>query len=199
MYSKYPNISAYVLAGGKSSRMGADKGLVLFREKPMVQYVLDVLDANFNKTTIITTNKDYEQFGYEMIADIIHDIGPAGGIFTAMKHASTDKIFIISCDMPFITSKVVDYLVENSQSAQICLSFSDENVQPLPGVYSTECAEKWKELVKQGNYKLRDLVMHFRLKTIDTKNMFGLSDVLFMNINDKKQLDHALKLHPDEN
>ena len=199
MYSKYPNISAYVLAGGKSSRMGADKGLVLFREKPMVQYVLDVLNANFNKTTIISPNQDYERFGYEVIADIIPDIGPAGGIYTAMKHASTNKIFIISCDMPFITSKVVCFLVENSRSAQICLSLSDVSVQPLPGVYSTDCAEKWEELVKQGNYKLRDLVTHFRLKTIETKNMFGLSDVLFMNINDKQQLEHAVNLHIDEN
>lgn len=199
MYSKYPNISAYVLAGGKSSRMGADKGLVLFREKPMVQYVLDVLDANFTKTTIISPNQDYEQFGYEVIADIIPDIGPAGGIYTALKHTSTKKIFIISCDMPFITSKVVSFLVKNSRSAQICLSLSDDYIQPLPGVYSTECAEKWEELVKQGNYKLRDLVTHFRLKTIETKNMFGLSDVLFMNINDKQQLEHALNLHIDEN
>ncbi len=56
-------VNGYILAGGKSSRMGQDKGLMLFNQKPLVQYVLQSLQTVVNKVIIVANNPAYEQFG----------------------------------------------------------------------------------------------------------------------------------------
>ena len=85
------NISGYILAGGKSSRMGSDKGLMLLNKKAVIQHAIEQLEKSVKNIFIISNNIEYEKFGFKLIPDLIKDIGPAGGIYTALKHTHTNQ------------------------------------------------------------------------------------------------------------
>ena len=100
-------IVAYILAGGKSSRMGDDKGLLLLHEKPVIQYMIDEIKKVTDDISIVTSNEKYKQFNLKIIEDTFKDKGPAAGIDAALLDAKEETIFITSCDMPFVDEKSI--------------------------------------------------------------------------------------------
>ncbi len=192
MDSKIKNTNGYILAGGKSSRMGADKGLLLFEGKPMIQYVIELMQPLFDNLVIVSNNPDYEKLGLEVIPDLIKDIGPAGGIYTALHHSNATLNFIVSCDMPFVTKEAIAFVVNNINESQIILLENKGKIEPLFGVYSTDCEKKWLQLIEQNKIKLQDMVLHFKLKTIAVENNEIFAASFFKNINTKEDLNKAL-------
>jgi len=192
MNSKMKN--GYILAGGKSSRMGADKGLLLFEGKAMIEYVINQMLPVFDNLVIVSNNPEYEKFGLEVIPDLIKNIGPAGGIYTALHHSNAKLNFIVSCDMPFVTQEAIEFVVNNTNESQIVLIENKGRIEPLFGVYSKECEENWLQLIEQKIIKLQDMVLHFKLKTfpIENKEIFAAS--FFKNINTQEDFNNALNL-----
>lgn len=193
MANKINHIDAYILAGGKSSRMGKDKGFLNFNDKPLVQTIVEQLQPVVNKIIIVSNNPDYEKFGLNVIPDLIKDTGPAGGIHAALTNAQSERIFIVSCDMPFITIPAAAYMMKQAAHSQITLPLYHGKIQPLFGVYSRQCLAKWKQLIEQGIIKLQEMVTHFDLLKIDIENNKLFNDLLFTNINDINDYNNALK------
>ncbi|MFZ1799116.1 MAG: molybdenum cofactor guanylyltransferase [Chitinophagaceae bacterium] len=193
MANKINHIDAYILAGGKSSRMGKDKGFLNFNDKPLVQTIVEQLQPVVNKIIIVSNNPDYEKFGLNVIPDLIKDTGPAGGIHAALTNAQSERIFIVSCDMPFITIPAAAYMMKQAAHSQITLPLYHGKIQPLFGVYSRQCLAKWKQLIEQGIIKLQEMVTHFDLLKIDIENNKLFNDLLFTNINDINDYNKALK------
>lgn len=187
-------INGYILAGGKSSRMGMDKGLMLFKGKAFIQYIIEQLHPAVNEIVIVSNNKEYQKFGFEVIGDLIKDIGPAGGIYSALHHTNKDLNFIVSCDMPFITKEAIEFIIQNKSYSKIILPVYQGKTEPLFGVYSKECLTKWLELIELGCIKLQDLVNSFELKTINTDNNKLFNTSLFTNINTKNDFQKAINL-----
>ena len=77
-------VTGIILAGGKSSRMGEDKGLLLLNNIPMIQYIINVFDTLKIPVMIIANNDNYKQFHLPVYTDIVKDKGPAGGILSAL-------------------------------------------------------------------------------------------------------------------
>lgn len=194
MDSKIKNTNGYILAGGKSSRMGTDKGLMLFEGKAMIKYVIEQMQPIFDKLVIVSNNPEYEKFGLEVIPDLIKDIGPAGGIYTALHHSNATLNFIVSCDMPFVTKEAIAFVVNNINESQIILLENKGKIEPLFGVYSTDCEKKWLQLIEQNKIKLQDMVLHFKLKTIAVENNEIFSTTFFKNINTQDDFNNALNL-----
>jgi len=190
---KISHIDAYILAGGKSSRMGTDKGLILFRGKPLIERVIEQLYPLFKSIYIVSNNHDYDRFGLQVIEDTIKEIGPAGGIHASLGNTQSDKIFIVSCDMPFITTNAIQFIIRHSAGSQIALPVYHEQIQPLFGVYSKNCLPNWKRLIQQKIIKLQEMVTHFQLSKINIENETQFNEVLFMNINDENDLIKALQ------
>jgi molybdopterin-guanine dinucleotide biosynthesis protein A len=188
---KYCN--GYILAGGKSSRMGEDKGLILFNRKPVVQYVIDALAPVVDEVVIVSNNQAYEVFGLKVIADEIKDVGPAGGIGAALQNSTSEKNFIVGCDMPFVTREAIETVIKQSYGYQITLPLNADQLEPLFGVYTTDCKDEWLRLVREGIVKLHELVTHFNLKKLKTDNNGLFAEKLFMNINTRQELESALK------
>lgn len=182
----------YILAGGKSSRMGIDKGLMLLNGKAIVQYVIDQMQPVVGKLVIVSNNQEYSKFGFEVINDLIHDIGPAGGIYSALNHSTTEKNFIISCDMPFVNSDAIRFVVKNAFQSEITIPLHHQNVEPLFGVYSKTCLPKWEELIGNGMLKMHDLIEYFNVLKLDV----GINDLfagnIFMNINTNSDFEKAI-------
>ena len=182
------NINGYILAGGKSSRMGTDKGLMLFRGKEIIKYSMEQLQPMVNKVVIVSNNMEYGKFGVEVIPDLIKDIGPAGGIYSALDHSDVNLNFIVSCDMPFITKDAINFLIQNSGTSQITVPFYQGHLEPLFGVYAKTCLVQWLTLINQGCIKIKDLASNFDLRTINIDDNELFHPSFFTNMNTKDDL-----------
>lgn len=184
-------VTGYILAGGKSSRMGTDKGLLLLEGKPMIQYVIEQMQLIFDKVVIVSNNPEYKKFGLDVIPDLIKDIGPAGGIYTALHHSGTKLNFVVSCDMPFVTAVAIEFVIRNSEESQVILLENKGRIEPLFGMYSKECEAIWLKLIEEGKIKLQEMVLNFKFKVIPIENneIFGAN--FFKNINTKEDLKNA--------
>ena len=192
MNTKIKNVNGYILAGGKSSRMGTDKGLLLFEGKPMIQYVIEQMQPIFDKLVIVSNNPEYEKFGLEVIPDLIKDIGPAGGIYTALHHSEAKLNFMVSCDMPFLTKEAIAFIVKNADENQIVLLENQGKLEPLFGIYTRDCKAVWLQLIQQKKVKLQEMVSHFKLKIIPIENNEIFAPSFFKNIHTKEDFNNAL-------
>ena len=194
MNIKLNNVNGYILAGGKSSRMGKDKGLINYNGIAIVEHIIGQIKPLVNKLVIVSNNIEYEKFGFEVINDLMKGIGPAGGIYTALRHTDLELNFIVSCDMPYINKDGVQYIIQNSIHSQITVPEKDGITEPLVGVYSKDCLNKWTQLIQQRKIKLQEMILHFKLNIINVNDNILFDNNFFMNINTKKDLDNAINL-----
>ncbi|MCL4167425.1 UNVERIFIED_CONTAM: hypothetical protein GTU68_012318, partial [Idotea baltica] len=105
------DITGIILAGGKSSRMGTDKGFLFLNNKPFVQYSIDALMPLVSEIIIVSDNPDYDVFGFKRINDSTKNAGPVAGICSGLEASSTDYNLILSCDIPLISSQILERLI----------------------------------------------------------------------------------------
>ncbi len=193
------NISGFVLTGGKSSRMGVEKGLMLFDGKSLVQRALETLSVVADEVFISANNPYYNQFSKPVIPDIVQGIGPMGGIYSCLVQSATDYNIFLSCDTPFVLSDLLLYLMREIDG-HICVVpvHDDEKVEPLCGIYSKKCADAFSEFIRKGNYKMMDV-----LKAVDyhpvrvDESLSFYNPHLFFNINTPTDCTRAMQYLPD--
>lgn len=182
--------SAYILAGGKSSRMGSDKGLVIWNNLPMIQHICTVLSSIFPQIHIISTNPKYSQFNVLVHTDIIPNKGPLGGIYTALYPSTEEKIFIISCDMPFISGQLIQFILANNNQSDIIVPSIGNRIQPLCGIYSRSILLELKKRIDHEHLKVTDMFSSLDVTILDADH-FG--EDVFYNINTPADLEKASK------
>jgi molybdenum cofactor guanylyltransferase len=179
--------TAYLLAGGKSSRMGSDKGLLLFRNKPMAKHILEVLQNVFPTVKIVSNSPLYTQFGLEVIPDLVPDSGPMGGIYTGLLDCKEDAAFFVGCDMPFITEQAIHYLLVQAQDS-CSVASSGDKIHPLFGTYLSRESTVIKEHLDSGKFKMLRLIDQLSAKIISYEQ-HEWPDI-FVNINSPEDLNH---------
>lgn len=162
---------AYILCGGQSKRMGQDKALVSIHGKPMIEYVIEVAQKVTNKLYLVGNKIEYKDFGCPIISDLVTNKGPMGGIFTALKNANSPTILILSCDIPFISTKTLHKLIESidGQNSAFLLK-TNKGLQPLAGVYKKELIPELEEHLKQNELKLKSFINNVKAKTVFLEN-----------------------------
>ena len=178
-----------ILAGGKSSRMGEDKGLVLLNGKPMIQYVIEALKEVVSDIIIISNNASYNKFRIPVYADIIKDKGPVGGIYTGLYHSKTQLNFCISCDVPMISSDFILWLLKRSGNASITLPMYKDKIHQMIGVYSKQVLSNFKESTEKEHLKLSQVNKDMACEIIDIEKEYAnFDELIFSNINTKNEL-----------
>ncbi|MGF7137914.1 molybdopterin-guanine dinucleotide biosynthesis protein A [Roseimarinus sediminis] len=179
------NITGVVMAGGKSSRMGSDKGLLDFEGKPMVKYAIDLLSAYF-KTLIISSNdRNYEMFNLPLVPDFHKNCGPICGLHAVMQQVETPYVFILSCDMPLMTVPVVEKLLASLNDDEIVVPrLTDGKIEPLCAIYSVRLLNKIEKQMLRSCYKMTELIKSSASNYVDFKDAGP-----FFNINHPGELN----------
>ena len=181
-------ITAIILAGGKSSRMKEDKGLVYFNGKMLVEHVIASAKKITNHIIFITANPAYRQFGYPCIEDEMKEKGPLGGIFTGLVHSSTQKNLVIGCDMPFLSQNIFIGLINNCEGVDALLTEHKGKAEPLCAIYDRSCLPHFRQRLEQNQLKITDALegLNIRVISFDKEDWFVGNE--FANINSIEEL-----------
>jgi len=188
-----PDISAYILAGGKSSRFGENKALYNYEGKPLVQRIVDTVSSVLPRIGIIANQPElYEFLGLPIHTDIIPGLGPIGGIYTALKNSTTQHVFITACDMPDISPRLIEYMISVADNHDVTIPFIEDFYEPLHAIYSRSCIDTINKMIARDERRIHTFLT---LETITTRKILHdeisrIADpsVVFRNINFKADL-----------
>lgn len=191
--------SFIVLCGGKSRRMGRDKGSMGIYGKPMVIHVIETLASIADEIVLVLRDDnqvDYyseiidsfnfnEKVEFNICTDILSDQGPLAGILTGLRCIKSDKAMIIPCDSPFISElfvkKMFSYSVDTNFDAFIP-KWSDGNLEPLHAIYRKNIESIILKLLNEDIRDVKGLLKKLKVKYIDAKSL-DTSGKSFVNIN----------------
>ncbi len=177
-------LTGIILSGGKSSRMGKEKGLCWLKGKPLIEYSFDHL-KNFCDSIIISSNSnEYEYLGCQIVKDEVQDIGPAGGIYSCLRASGNDENFIVSCDMPMITGDLIQYLLSQKKDFDALIPLFNGFPEPLCAFYRQSCIPVFKKSIDLGKYKIQDIIKGVNAGFVPVKPTDPFySPLLFTNVN----------------
>jgi molybdopterin-guanine dinucleotide biosynthesis protein A len=183
------DITAVILAGGKSRRMKTDKALIKFNDRTLLENQIDLLNPIFNKIIISANSQNYSFANLQIINDEQSDLGPIGGILSVLKKVKTDYVFIISVDMPLITTGLIKHLISKKANYDIVLPVFNDKYEPTCAVYSRNCINTIEEQIFAKDYKLKNFIEKSNTNFVEiNENSEFYNKDLFVNLNSPKDL-----------
>ena len=193
----HSKILGTVLAGGKSARLGMDKSQVKLADKLLIDYILSEIIEEF-KEILIVANKsiDFQKSNkISVIEDFKKDLGPLGGVFTAMKWIKDNNkdyqwVSTFPTDSPFFKNKILkDFFNEiHPRESKLFFIKSNNTRHNIFGLWSLELMNKLEEDLNKGERKVEVWANNVGVKVINMD--FGKDDPFF-NINTKEDLEKA--------
>ncbi len=152
-------LSVAILAGGRSRRMGQNKALLRLEDKTMIEHVVHAAQKVAGDLMLITNSpQEYAFLRLPMHRDIVADIGPLGGIFTALQQCKTSHCLVLACDLPFLNESVLRLLVEKIAGADVVAADAGRGAEPLCAVYSSACQAVIRQQIERKEYKINSLL-----------------------------------------
>ncbi len=185
---KISNYSAAILSGGKNSRFnGENKAQLKLDNQKIIDRILNVLTTIFDEIIIVSNQKDlYSEYtNVKIVSDYYKEIGPLGGIHSALKNANNDNVFIVSCDMPFLNKDMIIKQIEfhHLKESDITIPRLADSNEPLHGIYKKSIISILeKHIQSSDNYRIRSLFEFISISyfLIDTNEK---TKKIFTNIN----------------
>ncbi|MCG6536922.1 MAG: molybdenum cofactor guanylyltransferase [Syntrophales bacterium LBB04] len=185
------DVTGVILAGGKNSRMGTDKAFIEINGSPMVNRTVKTLRAIFDEIIIVTNSPLlYLDQNVKLVTDIFPDKGALGGLYTGLFYSSHPLAFVCACDMPFLNSIFIKYMIDHSAGYNIIVPDNGDGLQPLHALYRRTCMHSMRALLDQGKLKVSDLYKGQKMLTIkkETIQSFYDADKMFLNVNTYEDL-----------
>src|SRR5690606_684836 len=132
-----------VLVGGKSKRMQRDKGLMKWHEKEQRYHIADLLGAVCEEVFLSCRQEQQSQISsdYQTLTDTFLDLGPYGGILSALRAQPDRAWLVIACDLPLLDANTIHFLIENRNRKFIATTFAsphDGLPEPLITIWEPE-------------------------------------------------------------
>lgn len=172
-----------ILSGGKSTRMGADKGLMNYRGKPMIEYILALMSEACTRILIVSSNEEYTQFGHQLVEDEVPDYGPVMGILSGLRRSNTELNLILSCDTPNVTQALMEQLKDGIQDHDIAAAISSTGIHPLIAVYHKRTMSTFEQAVRAGEHRLRSVISKLNVVEVEVEN-----ELIVKNLNRPEDL-----------
>jgi molybdenum cofactor guanylyltransferase len=193
-------VAAFVLAGGKSSRMGADKALLEIAGEPLIVRTVKLASTVANPVRVVGGADKFTALRLAALEDDHPGDGPLGGIATALRATSHEWNLILACDLPYLTHRWLEHLVERARSSQadaVVPATRHQNYEPLCAMYRKRCAHDAASAVAAGNLKVQEFVAALheagRLEPVEPAEWkrFDSAGRLFKNMNEPADYDEA--------
>ncbi len=154
----HEEITGIILAGGRATRMGGeDKGLIQIAGIPLYQYVLSRLRPQIGQIAISANRNQacYGESGLPIVSDLTPDFsGPLAGMLAGLKHATTEWVVFVPCDVPDFPATLVDQLWQQKGNSLAAYASDGERAHPTLALLHTSLAPQLKEYLARGERKL---------------------------------------------
>ncbi len=190
-------IAGVILAGGLARRMkNQDKGLVLYKGKPLISYAIKAL-SGVTEEILINANRNlavYQAFGLPVVTDLTADFqGPLAGILSAMVFTTADVLVVVPCDSPLIKAEHLQKLLRRraETNAAVAVAFDGERLHPVFLAIKTSLKSSLQNYLESGHRKVDQWLKQHPMVIVD----FSDQPCIFSNINTLTDLEvlEALK------
>ena len=185
-------INAFVLAGGKSSRMGVDKAFIELNGQTLLARVLGLAATVGMRVWILGGREKFAAFG-PVIEDEFPDHGPLAGIHAALQSSDRDLNLILAVDMPFVERGFLEYLANCAKGSGSVATAprSDGRWQPLCAIYRREFASVAEQALRADKNKIDPLFAQVDVRVIEENEMRanGFAPEMFRNLNTPEELE----------
>ncbi len=183
-------VTGVILAGGLARRMNhRDKGLVIYKGRPLVSYAIAAITAVAGQS-LINANRNREQyqaFGLPVVADQTDSFdGPLAGVLTAMFHAEAEVLLVMPCDTPLIKAEHLQKLLaaRAENNADVAVAFDGERLHPVFLALKTALKTSLQAYLASGQRKISDWLEQQNKVLVD----FSYEPEIFININTLAEL-----------
>ncbi len=186
------DITAVILSGGQATRMGGqDKGLILFKNKPLISYVANIINKSVN-SILVSANKNldlYQKFGTVIRDDLSGFQGPLAGVSKAMHVANTPYLLVLPCDGPFVNSLLVERLVQSMQQHEvnICVASNGDKIHPTYSLINIALKDNLDKFLQSGGRKFGLWLKNNNALKVD----FSDQPDIFINLNSPQDFADA--------
>jgi molybdenum cofactor guanylyltransferase len=195
--------SGFVIAGGKSSRMGTDKAFLEFGGQTLLERALGAMSAVCDRVSIVGDPAKFQTHlsdksgsaNYEsVVADVFTGCGPLAGIHAALLHSTAELNLMLAVDMPFVSSELLAFLVAAAKlcPAMITVPRTSKGFQPLCAVYRRDFLSAAEKALRAGNYKIDAAFSGVAIRVIEAGELAAadFSEQSFFNLNTPQ--DHRM-------
>jgi molybdopterin-guanine dinucleotide biosynthesis protein A len=190
-------VTAFVLAGGKSSRMGTDKAFLRLGDETLLAQALNLAGTVAAEVRIVGDAKKFAAFG-RVVEDVYRDRGPLGGIHAALSSSVTELNLMLAVDLPFVGANFLEYLLSRARAsgAMVTLPHAGGGLQPLCAAYQRAFSEVAEESLRDGKNKIDSLFARVGTCVIEEDELVraGFSVEMFRNLNTPEELEKAKSL-----
>jgi molybdenum cofactor guanylyltransferase len=189
-------VTAFVLAGGKSSRMGEDKASLQFRGKTFLQRALDNAARVAEEVCIVGDPNKFLAFG-RVVEDVFPECGPLGGIHAALRQTKSVLNLMLAVDLPFVEEGFLRYLISTARQcdALVTVARAGGGFQPLCAVYRQEFVDVAERSLREGRNKIDPLFDLVQTRVLEEEALasMGFSAGMFRNLNTPEEFAQAQK------
>jgi molybdopterin-guanine dinucleotide biosynthesis protein A len=191
------DVTAFVLAGGKSSRMGSDKAFLQLGSETLLSLALKALSVVAEEVRVVGDAKRFSAFG-RVVEDVYRDRGPLGGIHAALSSSERELNLMLAVDLPFVSPNFLEYVLLRAREsdAMVTVPRTGGSLQPLCAVYRRGFAEIAEPSLRDGKNKIDPLFEKVRTCVIEEGELVraGFSVAMFQNLNTPDELEKARSL-----
>jgi len=181
------DIQGYILAGGKSSRMGQDKARLEIEGKPLVLRAADLLKPFVREVTLLGPPELFSDLGFPVIADQWPDQGPLAAVCTGLQHSRAEWNIFLACDLPLLTVSFIHLLRDRAavSSADVVAPHTVDGWQPLCAAYRSRCCQACVGALHAGRRSLIKLFDDLSVEAISSSELAaaGLGEGSLANVN----------------
>jgi molybdopterin-guanine dinucleotide biosynthesis protein A len=161
-------VTALVLCGGRSRRMGRPKAFLPYGGTTMINHIVGVVRELFAETFIVANEPEaFEDLEVDVLKDILPYRGPLGGILSGLLVSQYSHAFVIACDMPLVEVGLIRQLVGKRHNADVVVASHEDGIEPLLGVYSKACIKPLEESLFNGELSLKEFLSGLNSSTFE--------------------------------
>lgn len=195
MIAHVNDLAAFVLAGGKSSRMGRDKAFLTLEDETLLDRALRLVRSISEDVRIVGDARTFAAYG-RVVEDVYRERGPLGGIHAALSASDKELNVMLAVDMPFVEVRFLEYLIAEGRKSKgvVTVPQMGGRFQPLCAVYRRAFRELAEEALKKGENRIDRLFSERNSRILNEVEMTqaGFSAGMFRNLNTPEDLESAL-------
>jgi len=191
-----PEVSAIVLAGGKSRRLGIDKALLKLNDERLLTRILDTLCTLSDDLLVVTDDKvELTHLGVRIVPDIHPGLGPLGGIYSGLLAMRYERGLVVGCDMPFLNVHLLRHMILLSQDFDVVIPRIQANTEPLHALYNKACLGAIEDSFSRGRRRIVSFFSQVRVRYVEAgeTDAFDPEHWSWFNINTPAELELACK------